>query len=45
MRLILCLAVALSACATPAVRCGKHLQPINAPSPKTPAAGPAGKSP
>jgi hypothetical protein len=34
MRLILWLALALSACSTATVRCDKHLQPINAPSAK-----------
>jgi hypothetical protein len=34
MRLILCLALALNACSTAAVRCDKHLQPINTPAPK-----------
>jgi hypothetical protein len=34
MRLIFCLALLLSACSTPAVRCDKHLQPINAPAAK-----------
>ncbi len=32
MRLILCLALVLSACSTANVRCDKHLQPINTPS-------------
>jgi hypothetical protein len=34
MRLIFCLALALSACSTAVVRCDKHLEPINAPSAK-----------
>jgi hypothetical protein len=34
MRLIFCLALALSGCSTAAVRCDKHLQPINAPAAK-----------
>jgi hypothetical protein len=38
MRLILLLALALSACSSPQVRCDKHLQPINAPAAKEPAA-------
>lgn len=38
MRLILLLLLALSACASPQVRCDKHLQPINAPTAKEPAA-------
>jgi hypothetical protein len=45
MRLFFCLALALSACSTAAVRCDKHLQPINAPAariatPATPARHP-----
>ncbi|HEY2780845.1 MAG TPA: hypothetical protein VGI90_08715 [Steroidobacteraceae bacterium] len=46
MRLILYLSFVLgaSACSTPNVRCDKHLQPINAPAPKSLAAV-AGKSP
>jgi hypothetical protein len=38
MRLILLLTLALSACSSPQVRCDKHLQPINAPAAKEPAA-------
>jgi hypothetical protein len=34
MRVMFCLLLLLSACSTPAVRCGKHLEPINAPAPK-----------
>ena len=34
MRLLVCLALALSACSTPTVSCDKHLQPINAPAAK-----------
>jgi starvation-inducible outer membrane lipoprotein len=50
MRLIVCLAFALSACSASPIRCDKHLQPINAPSAKASAATPAaaataGKSP
>ena len=34
MRLIFCLALVLNACSTAAVRCDKHLQPINPPAAK-----------
>jgi hypothetical protein len=34
MRVMFCLLLLLSACSTPAVRCDKHLEPINAPAPK-----------
>jgi hypothetical protein len=30
MRVMICLLLVLSACSTPAVRCDKHLEPINA---------------
>jgi hypothetical protein len=40
MRVMICLLLMLSACATPVVRCDKHLEAINAPAPKIePAAG------
>ena len=45
MRLIICLLFLLSACATPAVRCDKHLEPINAPAAKLAAAGPDRRRP
>jgi hypothetical protein len=38
-RFILCLTVFLHACASHAVRCDAHLQPINAPADKSAAAG------
>jgi hypothetical protein len=38
MRLTFLLALVLSACASPQVRCDKHLQPINAPAAKEAAA-------
>jgi hypothetical protein len=38
MRLILLLAITLCACSSAQVRCDKHLQPINAPGAKQPAA-------
>jgi hypothetical protein len=34
MRVMICLLLLLSACSTPAVRCDKHLEPINAPAAK-----------
>jgi hypothetical protein len=34
MRITICLLLLLSACSTPAVRCDKHLEAINAPAPK-----------
>jgi hypothetical protein len=34
MRVMICLLLMLSACATPAVRCDKHLEAINAPAAK-----------
>lgn len=34
MRLIFILVLALCGCASPPMRCDKHLQPINAPAPK-----------
>ena len=34
MRVMVCLLLVLSACSTPAVRCDKHLEPINAPAAK-----------
>jgi hypothetical protein len=34
MRVMIWLLLLLSACSTPAVRCDKHLEPINAPTPK-----------
>jgi len=34
MRVTICLLLLLSACSTPAVRCDKHLEPINAPAAK-----------
>jgi hypothetical protein len=34
MRVMICLLFVLSACSTPAVRCDKHLEPINAPATK-----------
>jgi hypothetical protein len=34
MRVMICLLLLLSACSTPAVRCDKHLEAINAPAPK-----------
>lgn len=44
MRLILCLALGLSACSTPIVRCDKHLQPINAPAAKIASAATGGRA-
>ena len=38
MRLIFLLALVLSACSSPQVRCDKHLRPINAPAAKEPTA-------
>jgi len=32
--MMVCLLLVLSACSTPAVRCDKHLEPINAPAAK-----------
>jgi hypothetical protein len=37
MRLLLCLAFMLTACASHTVRCDKHLQPINQPTSARPA--------
>lgn len=37
MRVIFLLALVLCACASPQVRCDKHLQPINAPAGRQPA--------
>jgi hypothetical protein len=34
MRVMICLLLMLSACATPVVRCDKHLEAINAPAAK-----------
>ena len=34
MRVTICLLLMLTACATPAVRCDKHLEAINAPAAK-----------
>jgi len=34
MRVVICLLLLLCACSTPAVRCDKHLEPINAPDSK-----------
>ena len=34
MRVMICFLLLLGACSTPAVRCDKHLEPINAPAPK-----------
>jgi len=34
MRVIICLLLLLCACSTQAVRCDKHLEPINAPAAK-----------
>jgi hypothetical protein len=34
MRVMICLLLMLSACTTPAVRCDKHLEAINAPAAK-----------
>jgi hypothetical protein len=45
MRLILCLVMLISACSAPAVRCDKHLVPINEPAAKQPASPAAGKLP
>jgi uncharacterized lipoprotein YmbA len=39
IRLILVLALCLSGCSTPVVRCDAHLLPINAPSPASSTAG------
>jgi hypothetical protein len=36
MRIMICLLLFLSACSTPAVRCDKHLEPINAPDRRLP---------
>jgi len=38
MRSFVLLVLALSACSSPQVRCDKHLQPINRPAAKEPAA-------
>jgi hypothetical protein len=38
MRLVVLLALMLSACSSPQVRCDKHLQPINVPAAKQPVA-------
>ena len=35
MRVLICLMSLLGGCSTPAVRCDAHLQPINAPTPRT----------
>jgi hypothetical protein len=47
LRLMLCLALALSGCSAPGVRCDSHLQPINPPgaSAVSSAARPAHKVP
>jgi hypothetical protein len=34
MRVMMALLLFLSACSTPAVRCDKHIEPINAPAAK-----------
>jgi hypothetical protein len=34
MRVTICLLLLLSACSTPAIRCDKHLEAINAPASK-----------
>ena len=34
MRVMILLLLLLSACSTPAIRCDKHLEAINAPAPK-----------
>jgi hypothetical protein len=34
MRVMMCLLLFLGACSTPAVRCDKHLEPINVPAAK-----------
>jgi hypothetical protein len=34
-RFIICLSILLQGCASHAVRCESHLQPINAPAPKS----------
>jgi len=44
-RWILCFTVVLQACASHAVRCDTHLQPINAPAAKSAPAGPAATGP
>jgi hypothetical protein len=45
MRLLVLLVFALSACSLPQVRCDRHLQPINAPAVKEPAAQSAAPDP
>jgi uncharacterized lipoprotein YmbA len=46
MRVMIYLLLLLSACSTPAVRCDKHVEPINAPAPKIdPTSGNAATTP
>jgi hypothetical protein len=40
MRVMICFLLLLSACSGAAVRCDKHLEPINAPAPKLASAEP-----